>query len=90
MVLLVAKLDIKDTIAHSTIAAEFVTACETAKFVLLYRSIMYEIGLQQDMATIIHEDNKGALLNANAQQPTKHTWHMDIKYFALQDCGSLI
>ncbi len=33
----------------------------------------------------LSEDNMGALLMANAQQPTRRTRHMGIKYFALQD-----
>jgi len=33
----------------------------------------------------LYEDNTGALLMANAQQPTKRTRHMDIKHFALLD-----
>ena len=32
----------------------------------------------------LYEDNQGALLMANAQQPTKRTRHMDIKTFVLQ------
>jgi hypothetical protein len=39
-------------------------ACETAKFVLFYRSILHhQIGLKQTAAAINNEDNnKGALL----------------------------
>jgi hypothetical protein len=46
---------------------------------------MKDIGLEQHEATVLFEDNNGALLMANAQQPTKRTRHMDIKHFALID-----
>ena len=46
---------------------------------------MQEIGLEQHEATVLYEDNQGALLMAQAGQPTKRTKHIDIKYFALQD-----
>jgi len=79
------KTKYQDTVAHSSTEAEFVAACETAKIVLFFRSILNDIGISQEAATVIYEDNRGALLLANAQQPTRHTRHMDIKYFALQD-----
>ena len=43
------------------------------------------MGFEQQHATILYEDNNGALLMANAQQPTRRTRHMDIKKFALLD-----
>ena len=49
------------------------------------RSLLSEIGLSQEHATVLFEDNQGALLMGNAQKPTKRTRHMDVKAFALQD-----
>ncbi len=46
---------------------------------------MEELGLPQEDATILFEDNTGALMMANTQQPTKRTRHIDIKHFALLD-----
>jgi hypothetical protein len=46
---------------------------------------MEEIGLPRDMAAVLYEDNQGALLIANAQQPTKRTRHVKTKHFAIQD-----
>ena len=34
---------------------------------------------------MIFEDNQGTILVANAGQSTKHTRHIDIKMFAIQD-----
>ena len=56
------------------------------KFPTLYvRSILNEIGIDQEKATILHIDNHGALLMGNAQQTTRRTKHIDIKKFALLD-----
>ena len=74
-----------DIIPTSSTEAEFIAADEAAKQILYLRSILDEIEMPQDMATTLYEDNQGALLMANAQQPTKRSRHMDIKYFALQD-----
>jgi len=79
------KSKFQSIIAHSSTEAEFVAACETAKHILFYRSLMYDVGLEQTDATVLFEDNTGALMMANAQQPTRRTRHMDIKHFALLD-----
>jgi hypothetical protein len=71
-------------IALSTTEAEFTAACEAGKYILYVRSILQEIGLAQNHATVLFEDNQGALLMANAQRPTKRTRHMDVKHFVIQ------
>ena len=75
----------QDCLAHSSTEAEFTAAADAGKQLLYIRSILDEIGLPQDQATILYEDNRGALHMANSQQPTRRTRHMDIKAFALQD-----
>jgi hypothetical protein len=79
------KSKFQTVIAHSSTEAEFVAACDTAKMILYYRSLLANIGIEQEEATILFEDNNGALMMANAQQPTKRTRHIDIKQFALLD-----
>ena len=79
------KTKYQDTIAHSSTEAEFTAAAEAGKYILYIRSILEQIGLPQHEATVLYEDNQGALLMANAQQPTKRTRHMDIKTFAIQE-----
>jgi KUP system potassium uptake protein len=79
------KSKFQPVIAHSSTEAEFVAACDTAKLILFYRSLMHDVGLEQNDATILFEDNNGALLMANAQQPTRRTRHIEIKHFALLD-----
>ena len=75
----------QQVLAHSSTEAEFVAACEAGKYILYLRSLLEEIGLRQEEATILYEDNQGALLMANAQRPTKRTKHMDLKHFGLQE-----
>ena len=73
------------TVAQSSTEAEFMSACDAGKISLYLRSILDELGLHQDLATILYEDNQGALLMGNAGMPTRRTRHMDIKYFSLQE-----
>ena len=79
------KTKFQDTIAMSSTEAEFTAACDAAKAILYIRSILAEINIPQEEATTLFIDNNGALLMANAQQPTRRTRHMDIKHFALTD-----
>ena len=79
------KTSYQQVIAHSSAEAEFVAACDAGKYILYLRSLLEEIGLAQEDATVLYEDNQGALLMANAQRPTKRTKHMDIKHFGIQD-----
>ena len=72
------------TIALSSTEAEFVAATEAGKAILYVRSIMEEIGMKQDEATILYIDNNGALNMANQSQPTRNTRHMELKNFAIQ------
>ena len=79
------KCKYQDVIAHSSTEAEFTAACDAGKMILFFRSLLEDLGIEQHDATVLYEDNNGALLMANAQQPTRRTRHMDIKKFALLD-----
>lgn len=57
--------------AHSSTEAEFVAACGTAKMILFYRSLLDQVALEQKDATVLFKDNTGAMMMANAQQPTR-------------------
>ena len=75
------KTKFQETIAMSSTEAEFTAACDAGKAILYVRSILNEIGVDQNEATTLFIDNNGALLMGNAQQPTRRTRHMDIKHF---------
>ena len=78
------KTKFQSTVALSSTEAEFIAACEAAKVILYVRSILDDMGVHQNSATTLYEDNQGALLMANAGQPTKRTRHMETKHFAIQ------
>ena len=79
------KTKFQETVALSSTEAEFTAACDAGRAILYIRSILDEINIPQDDATVIYIDNNGALLMANAQQPTRRTRHMDMKKFVIQD-----
>ena len=60
-------------------------ACDIGRMSLFVRSILWDLNIHQEAATIAYEDNAGCTAMANAQKTTTRTRHIDIKYFALCD-----
>ena len=60
-------------------------ACDAGKISLYIRSILFDLDVPQEAATILYEDNDGAIGMANAQKPTSRTRHMEVRYFALSE-----
>jgi hypothetical protein len=79
------KTKLQPTVALSSTEAEFMAACDAGKMILFVRSIMWDLDIPQQAASILYEDNDAATAMANAQKPTTRTRHMDIRFFALAD-----
>lgn len=79
------KTKLQPTVALSSTEAEFMAACDTGKMILFIRSILWDLGIPQQAATVMYEDNDACTAMANAQKPTTRTRHMDIRYFALAE-----
>jgi hypothetical protein len=73
------------TVALLSTEAEFMAACDVGRMALFVRSILWDLDIPQEAATIAYEDNDGCTAMGNAQKPTTRTHHIDIKYFALCD-----
>ena len=48
-------------------------ACDAAKVLLYVRSILWDLGIPQEAASILYEDNDAATAIANANKPTPRT-----------------
>jgi hypothetical protein len=83
--LLATNTKYQETIANSSTEAEFTATCDAGKMSLFFCSLLEDMYIPQHHATFLYEDNNGALLMPNAQQPTRQTRHMDIKHFFLLD-----
>ena len=79
------KTKLQPTVSLSSTEAEFMATCDAGKMLLFIRSILWDLGIPQQAATIMYEDNDACTAMANAQKPTTRTRHMDISYFALAD-----
>ena len=79
------KTKFQPTVALSSTEAEFMAACDVGRMCLFIRSILWDLDIPQEAATVAYEDNDGCTSMGNARKPTPRTRHIDIKYFALCD-----
>ena len=80
------KCRVQPTVSLSSTEAEFLAASDAGKMTLYLRSILDELDIPQQFATVLYEDNRGALLlMASAAQPTKQSRHIEIRNYALLD-----
>ena len=79
------KTRLQPTVALSSTEAEFMAACDAGKMLLYIRSILYDLGIPQESASVIYEDNDGATAMANARSRHRERVTWIIRYFALCD-----
>ena len=77
------KSKFQPTVAGSSTEAEFMAAYDTGKMILFVRSILWDLDIPQEAATVLYEDNDACTAIGNVQKPTSRTRHIDIKYFSL-------
>ena len=69
----------------SSTEVEFLAASNAGKTALYIRPVLADLHIPQTLPALLYEDNCGAYLIASAHQPTKHSRHIDICLFAIQD-----
>ena len=77
------KCKFQPTVAGSSTEAEFMAVYDTGKMILFVRSIMWDLGIPQEAATVLYKDNNACTAMGNAQKPTTRAQHIDIKYFSI-------
>jgi hypothetical protein len=60
-------------------------AVDVGRMCLFVQSILWDLDIPQEAATVAYKDNDGCTAMGNAQKPTTCTRHINIKYFALCD-----
>ncbi len=74
------KTQLQDTIATSSTKSEFMAAYKLGKMLLYVRSILWDLNVPQEAASLLYKDIDACTAMANAQKPTSRTRHMDIRY----------
>jgi hypothetical protein len=76
------KCKFQPTIAGLSTEAECMATYDTGKMILFVMSVLWDLGIPQEAATLHFKDNDGCTAMGNAQK-TPWTRHIDIKYFLL-------
>jgi hypothetical protein len=79
------KTQFQPTVAGSSTKAEYMLAYFTGKMILFVRSVLWDLDIPQEAATLLYKDNNACTAMANTQKPTPRTRHIDIKYFLLSE-----
>ena len=69
----VYKTQIQQTVAMSSTEAEFIAAADAEKYALYLRTLLKDLGEDQQSSLVLYEDNVGAYLMAEAGQPISRT-----------------
>ena len=77
------KCKFQTTVAGSSTEAEFMVAYNTGKMILFMQSVLWDLWIPQEAATVLYEDNDLCTAMGNAHKPTTRTRHLDIKYFSI-------
>ena len=77
------KTQLQATILTSSTELEFMAAYKLGKALLYICSLLWDLNIPQEAASLIYEYNDACTDMANAQKPTSRTRHMDIRYNVL-------
>jgi hypothetical protein len=72
-------------VALSTTEAEYMACCSAAREAIWLRGGLSELGFEQKLPTLIHEDNQGCI--ALVRNPVNHerTKHIDVRFHFIRD-----
>lgn len=75
----------QDTVALSTVEAEYMAFSRAVQQGIWITSFMDEIGLPQDTPVLIYADNNGAIANTQNYKNHRRTKHIDIRYHFVKE-----
>lgn len=76
---------LQDTIAHFTGDAEYRAAAHTGRNLEFFRNVLEEIGLPQEGATIIHEDNEACITMTKTVLCSSKTRHIKREHHYIRE-----
>ncbi len=79
------KTKFQPTVTLSTTKVKFMAAWDIGRMLLFVCSILWDLNVPQEAATIAYEDNNSCTAMGNTKKPTTRTCHIDIKYWEVCD-----
>ena len=75
----------QESIATSTVEAEYVAAAEACKEVIWLRRLLTDIGFEQKGSTVLYCDNQGAIAVSSNPEHHKRTKHIDVRFHLIRE-----
>jgi len=72
-------------VALSTAEAEYISLALGTQDALWGRTLLREIGLPQNLPTLLHEDNNSTMEMANKHKVNQRTKHIDVKFYFIHE-----
>ena len=79
------KSTLQSTVALSTTEAEYMAAAEAVKEAIWLRNLVQELGLKQEVNSVVFCDNQSAICLVKNQAYHERTKHIDIKYHFIRE-----
>ena len=79
------KTQFQKATALSSTEGELYALFDARKMTLYIRSVLDELGMNQEEAIHVFKDNQGCLQLVNTNQPTRRTKHIEVRQFAILD-----
>ena len=76
---------LQSTVALSTTEAEYMAAAEAVKEGIWLRNLVQELGLQQEVNSVVFCDNQSAIYLIRNQAYHERTKHIDVKYHFIRE-----
>ncbi|KAI3649368.1 hypothetical protein MP228_005777, partial [Amoeboaphelidium protococcarum] len=77
---------LQNIVALSSCESEYIALSNSAQEAIWLRRLLQEIGWTQDAATLIHEDNQGAIAVINGNKTHSRTKHIDVRHHFIRTC----
>jgi Reverse transcriptase (RNA-dependent DNA polymerase)/gag-polypeptide of LTR copia-type/Integrase core domain/GAG-pre-integrase domain len=74
------KSKLQSSVATSSVHAEYVALYDAVREVVWFRQLLRELGHEEELPTIIHEDNKGCISLTANNRTDPRTKHINVKY----------
>lgn len=75
----------QECVALSTLEAEYIALCEATKETVWMRSILAQLGKEQQDPTVLHADNQGANAYTKDNQFHRRTKHINVRFHYIRE-----
>ena len=73
------------TVALSSVAAEYIAACQAAREALWWQKLLHELGVARHPTTVIYSDSQGSIALSKNPEHHARSKHIDIRHHFIRE-----